>query len=47
METVGTLIGRVLRSPDDEIQLATVRNEVQDLANAFPVLGIGSKGGNW
>jgi glycine hydroxymethyltransferase len=47
MEMVGTLIGRVLRSPDDEIQLETVRNEVQDLTDAFPVPGVGNKGGIW
>lgn len=47
METVGTLIGRVLRSPDDKVQLETVRNEVQDLTNAFSVPGIGKEGGIW
>jgi glycine hydroxymethyltransferase len=40
MYVVGQLIGRVLRSPDDERELATIRDEVQSLAEAFPVPGI-------
>jgi glycine hydroxymethyltransferase len=47
METVGKLIGRVLRSPHDEMQLAAVRNAVQDLTDAFPVPGIVNEGGIW
>ena len=40
METVGTLIGQVLRSPDDEAELATIRREVNALPEVFPVPGI-------
>jgi glycine hydroxymethyltransferase len=40
METVGKLIGQVLRSPGDESELATVRSEVRVMAEAFPVPGI-------
>jgi glycine hydroxymethyltransferase len=40
MEMVGTLIGRVLRSPDDEAELATILSEVHALTEVFPVPGI-------
>jgi glycine hydroxymethyltransferase len=40
MSVVGALIGRVLRAPDDEAELAAVRAEVSELAEAFPVPGI-------
>jgi glycine hydroxymethyltransferase len=40
MATIGALMGRVLRSPDDEGVLSAVRAEVQALAGAFPVPGI-------
>jgi glycine hydroxymethyltransferase len=44
METVGQLIGRVLRSPDDESELAAVSDEVQNLTDSFPVPGILDEG---
>jgi glycine hydroxymethyltransferase len=47
METVGQLIGRALRSPDDETELAAVQGEVQELTDAFPVPGILDEGGIW
>jgi glycine hydroxymethyltransferase len=40
MAMIGALIGRVLRAPDDEAELAAVRGEVKELADAFPVPGI-------
>jgi glycine hydroxymethyltransferase len=40
MAAIGALMGRVLRSPDDERVLSAVRAEVQTLASAFPVPGI-------
>ena len=42
METIGRLIGRVLRSPGDETELAAVRSEIRALTEAFPVPGITS-----
>jgi glycine hydroxymethyltransferase len=38
---VGALIGRVLRAPNDEAERAAVRAQVKELADAFPVPGIG------
>jgi glycine hydroxymethyltransferase len=35
MTTIGSLIGRVLRSPADEATIATVRAEVRELCKAF------------
>jgi glycine hydroxymethyltransferase len=40
MGLVGALIGRVLRSPDNEKTLASVRAEVLELCRAFPVPGL-------
>jgi glycine hydroxymethyltransferase len=40
LETVGKLIGRVLRSPGDETELSAVWSEVRALTEAFPVPGI-------
>jgi len=40
MACVGAFIGRVLRAPDNEVELGAVRDEVQALAEAFPVPGI-------
>jgi len=40
METVGKLIGQVLRSPSDETEFEAVRCEVRALTEAFPVPGI-------
>ena len=45
METVGTLIGQVLRSPDDEAELATILSEVHALTDVFPVPGIAHNNG--
>ena len=45
METVGKLIGRVLRSPGDEAELEAVRVEVLLLTEAFLVPGIAPNGG--
>jgi glycine hydroxymethyltransferase len=39
MAAVGELIGRVLRSPDDENELSAVRAEAQAWARVFPVPG--------
>jgi glycine hydroxymethyltransferase len=40
MACIGAFIGRVLRAPDNEVELGAVRDEVQALAEAFPVPGI-------
>ena len=40
MEIVGALIGRVLRAPFYETELATVQSDVQDLTEIFSVPGI-------
>jgi len=45
MEMVGTLIGRILRSPDDEAELATILSEVHALTEVFPVPGIAPNNG--
>jgi len=45
MEMVGTLIGRILRSPDDEAELATILSEVHALTEGFPVPGIALNNG--
>ena len=37
METIGRLIGRVLRSPGDETELSAFRSEISALTEAFPV----------
>lgn len=42
MEIIGSLIGRVLRAPDDAFELAAARGAVQELTDAFPVPGINS-----
>ncbi|MBM3971593.1 MAG: serine hydroxymethyltransferase [Planctomycetes bacterium] len=41
MKKVGAWILRVLKSPDDESLLATVRNEIREFTQSFPVPGIG------
>lgn len=40
MRAVGGLIGRVLRAPDDEAVLVSVREEVHELVASFPVPGL-------
>jgi len=40
MELVSALIGRVLRAPFNETELAAVRSDVQELTETFPVPGI-------
>ncbi len=40
MVMIGALIRRVLRAPVNEAELAAVRGEVKELADAFPVPGI-------
>jgi glycine hydroxymethyltransferase len=37
MRRIAELIDRVLRAPEDEALLRSVRGEVRDLANAFPL----------
>jgi glycine hydroxymethyltransferase len=41
MKKVGAWILRVLKSPDDESVLTTVRNEIREFTKSFPVPGIG------
>lgn len=40
MTVVGSLIGQVLRAPDDEAELMAVREEVIELTRSFPIPGI-------
>jgi glycine hydroxymethyltransferase len=40
MKVVGKLIGRVLKAPEDERVLSTIRREVVELLGPFPVPGI-------
>jgi glycine hydroxymethyltransferase len=37
MDTIGDLIARVLKSPEDEAALAVVRAEVERLCRKFPL----------
>jgi glycine hydroxymethyltransferase len=41
MKKVGAWILRVLKSPDDESVLQSVRGEIREFTKSFPVPGIG------
>lgn len=45
MRRIADLIDRVLRAPDDQNVLNTVRNEVRELANAFPLYPVPATAG--